>query len=169
MSPLIVDAANGVGAVAMEKLLVHLGSKDISIKTVNTDIQSAEKLNHDVCYIKVKTHTQCGADYVKINQKKPLGLDITPGQRCASLDGDADRIVFYFQNNQGTFKLLDGDKIATLAAGFIMKLVQEARVMFEDGSPIRVGLVQTAYANGSSTSYVKEELVRSCDLIFIFF
>jgi phosphoacetylglucosamine mutase len=59
---------------------------------------------------------------------------------------------------QGTFRLLDGDKIATLAAGFIMKQIQKAKVHHKDGSPLKVGLVQTAYANGSSTSYVKDVL-----------
>ena len=61
-------------------------------------------------------------------------------------------------NQKDEFKLLDGDKIATLAAGFIMRLVREAALTFEDGSPISVGLVQTAYANGSSTDFVKEKL-----------
>lgn len=52
-----------------------------------------------------------------------------------------------------TFRLLDGDKIATLAAGFIMELVKTAGLQ-----GINVGVVQTAYANGSSTVYLKKEL-----------
>ena len=46
------------------------------------------------------------------------------------------------------FKLLDGDKIAGLAAMFIMELVQDAGI-----DSLKVGVVQTAYANGSSTNY----------------
>ena len=80
------------------------------------------------------------------------------GGRYASFDGDADRIVFYYLNSNNEFKLLDGDKIATLAAAFIMRLAREALVSFEDGSKLSVGLVQTAYANGSSTAYVKNKL-----------
>ena len=56
------------------------------------------------------------------------------------------------------FRLLDGDKIAILAAGFIMKQIKRANLKHEDGTEITVGLVQTAYANGSSTSYVKNSL-----------
>ena len=53
---------------------------------------------------------------------------------------------------------MDGDKIAILSAGFIMKKIQQANLKHSDGRPISVGLVQTAYANGSSTSYVKDKL-----------
>ena len=85
-------------------------------------------------------------------------MELKVGQRCASFDGDADRVVFYFMNQNNEFKLLDGDKIATLAAAFIMRLVKEAAVTFADGTELTVGLVQTAYANGSSTDYVKNIL-----------
>jgi phosphoacetylglucosamine mutase len=49
--------------------------------------------------------------------------------------------------------MLDGDKIAGLAAMFIMDLVKTAGV-----DSINVGVVQTAYANGSSTKYLREQL-----------
>lgn len=130
----------------MEHLTKALGPNTFTASLINTDIQTPEKLNSD-----------CGADYVKMYQKEPRGFSIPAGARCASLDGDADRIVFYYQDAKSVFKLLDGDKIATLAAGFIMRLVKEAGLSEKD---IQVGLVQTAYANGSSTSYVKDTLVR---------
>lgn len=44
--------------------------------------------------------------------------------RCASLDGDADRIVFFFPTDTGFF-LLDGDRIAVLVALLINRLVSE--------------------------------------------
>ncbi|KAI9361251.1 hypothetical protein DFJ73DRAFT_814562 [Zopfochytrium polystomum] len=149
-SKLLVDGANGVGAVALPRLAKHLGAS-FAFELVNGDTETKEKLNHD-----------CGADFVKLHQKKPLGMDLVPGARACSLDGDADRLVYYYADQSGRFKLLDGDKIATLAASFIMGLVKDAnlRITHSDGttSPIKVGLVQTAYANGSSTAYVKEIL-----------
>ena len=99
------------------------------------------------------------------------------GVRAASLDGDADRLVYFYLNAEGTFKLLDGDKIATLGttnlkisliictalfdgafflrlvAGYIQKLIKES------GLKLKLGLVQTAYANGSSTDYINKTLV----------
>jgi phosphoacetylglucosamine mutase len=49
---------------------------------------------------------------------------------------------------------MDGDKIATLLAAFIIDLVNDSGLVKE----IKVGLVQTAYANGSSTRYARETL-----------
>lgn len=74
--------------------------------------------------------------------------------RCASLDGDADRIVYYFTDSDNTFRLLDGDRIATLAALFIADLARNAGL----GEKLRIGVVQTAYANGASTSYITQDL-----------
>ena len=48
--------------------------------------------------------------------------------------------------------MLDGDKIATLVAAFIVDLVKLANL----DSEIKVGVVQTAYANGASTKYLEE-------------
>jgi phosphoacetylglucosamine mutase len=56
----------------------------------------------------------------------------------------------------GVFHLLDGDKISGLAAMFFKDLVQAANL-----EHLQVGVVQTAYANGSSTSYLKNSLVCS--------
>ncbi len=41
-------------------------------------------------------------------------MPLTGDVRAASLDGDADRLVYFYVDSSGTFRLLDGDKIATL-------------------------------------------------------
>ena len=79
---------------------------------------------------------------------------MAPLSRCASLDGDADRIVYYFVDDAHTFRLLDGDKIAILAASFIGELARTAGV----SDRLKIGVVQTAYANGSSTEYITKSL-----------
>lgn len=96
----------------------------------------------------------CGADYVKTSQKLPPSLagHINPGQRACSLDGDADRLIYYYMDDRNQFHMLDGDKIAALVAAFIVDLVKTAGLE-ED---IKVGVVQTAYANGASTKYLTE-------------
>lgn len=53
-----------------------------------------------------------------------------------------------------TFHLLDGDRIATLLAGYFMGLIKKCQL-----TDLKVGLVQTAYANGASTEYISEHLV----------
>lgn len=107
-----------------------------------------------------------------------------PGPRCLSFDGDADRIVFFYaQSGTGAFSLLDGDKIACLCAAELKALllavskqtqpaapapapVPNSGVSSEEPpafvlpgyGPVTLGVVQTAYANGASTAYLRAEL-----------
>ncbi|ELU04395.1 hypothetical protein CAPTEDRAFT_114915 [Capitella teleta] len=139
VASLTVDGANGIGAPKMKEMMKHIGTI-LNVRIVNDG--STGKLNH-----------QCGADFVKVQQMPPQGVMLSPGHRYASFDGDADRIVYYFQDNAGHFRLLDGDKIATLVAGYLKTLVSAS------GIELNMGLVQTAYANGSSTKYITEKLL----------
>lgn len=75
-------------------------------------------------------------------------------ERCCSVDGDADRIVYYYINQDDRFCLLDGDRIATLAASFIGDLAERCGLSNE----LKIGVVQTAYANGASTTYITQNL-----------
>ncbi|CAG5115407.1 unnamed protein product, partial [Candidula unifasciata] len=131
-----VDLANGVGAPKM-RLLINQLEGALNIHFINDG--SSGKLNH-----------QCGADFVKLYQAAPVGINLEPGMRCASFDGDGDRIVYFYKTAEGKFALLDGDKIATLFAGFLNELLTSS------GLTLSLGLVQTAYANGSSTRYISD-------------
>ncbi|KAI7862012.1 hypothetical protein BDF14DRAFT_1861080 [Spinellus fusiger] len=142
LSPLFVDCANGVGAPKLKEFLKFLPEDVFSTVVLNDDTTTLGKLNKN-----------CGADYVKTQQRAPLGTTISIGDRFCSYDGDADRIVYYYVDSNGVFKLLDGDKIAGLAAMFIIELVRDAGI-----ESIKVGVVQTAYANGSSTNYLSKVL-----------
>lgn len=55
---------------------------------------------------------------MKISQAAPHGMPaLEPYTRCISIDGDADRVVYFFADENNQFFLLDGDRIATLYAG----------------------------------------------------
>jgi len=133
---LYLDLANGVGAPKMKEMTKHLNGL-LSINFLND--MSSGKLNY-----------KCGADFVKVQQTAPESMTLESGMRCASFDGDADRIVYFYKNDMGKFCLLDGDKIATLVAGYLSDLVKSS------GLSLNLGLVQTAYANGSSTNYITD-------------
>ncbi|KAF7436768.1 Phosphoacetylglucosamine Mutase [Pleurotus ostreatus] len=147
-SPLLIDCANGVGANAAKKLAEYLGDT-FSLVLENTSITAPGALNN-----------ACGADFVKTTQKLPSSLSniIKPGQRGCSLDGDADRLMYFHLDDRGQFRMLDGDKIAALVAAFIVELVKAAGL----DESIKVGVVQTAYANGASTKYLAERLPVKC-------
>ncbi|XP_068609666.1 phosphoacetylglucosamine mutase [Brachionichthys hirsutus] len=135
---LSVDAANGIGALKLREMECYL-NKELHISLFNDG--SRGKLNH-----------RCGADFVKTQQKAPTGLTMNPGERGCSFDGDADRIVYYYIDSEGQFHLLDGDKIATLICTFLKELFTQV------GLNLNVAVVQTAYANGSSTHYLEDTM-----------
>ncbi|KZT57126.1 phosphoacetylglucosamine mutase [Calocera cornea HHB12733] len=141
-TPLVVDCANGVGAIAMKELLEYL-PKDFQVTLANTDVFVPGVLNH-----------LCGADFVKTKQELPPSLKgvLKPGHRGCSLDGDADRLMYFYLDPKGGFHMLDGDKIAALIAGYFVDKVKLCG--FKE--PPRVGVVQTAYANGNSTKYIQK-------------
>lgn len=102
----------------------------------------------------------CGADYVKTTQRLPPSLadKLKPGQRACSYDGDADRLMYLYLDERGYFQMLDGDKIAALVATFIMDLVRLSGLE----KHLKVGLIQTAYANGASTKFLSSVRILLC-------
>ncbi|KAL2866735.1 phosphoacetylglucosamine mutase PCM1 [Aspergillus lucknowensis] len=143
---LTVDCANGVGGPKLRELIKYLHSPEeggVDIKVVNDDVINPDSLNFE-----------CGADYVKTKQRAPPSSKASVLERCASLDGDADRIIYYFMDDSNVFRMLDGDRIATLAASFIGDLARSAGI----ANKLKIGVIQTAYANGSSTDYIEKVL-----------
>ncbi|KAI1166915.1 phosphoglucomutase/phosphomannomutase domain-containing protein [Nemania serpens] len=142
---LTVDCANGVGGPKLHELLKRHDSQKsgLKVRVVNDDVLRPEILNLD-----------CGADFVKTRQRSPPNPKPAPGDRWCSLDGDADRLIYYWIDPATGFFMLDGDRIATLAASFIAELSRTAGLTGQ----LRIGVVQTAYANGASTKYIEQHL-----------
>ena len=145
MPTLFVDCANGVGAPALSDLSKYIG-EDLPFRPLNTSTDSPGALN-----------SHCGADYVKTKQSLPPSVASSavlakPGSRGCSLDGDADRIIYYYQDGN-KFRLLDGDKIAVMVAMYFGDLVNKTGL--EGDEKLKVGVVQTAYANGNATKYLE--------------
>lgn len=151
--PLVVDCANGVGAQSLLGFQTHVPADRLPLVPLRTAMHQPGALNHD-----------CGADYVKTYQRLPAGYESEPAVKenvlLCSFDGDADRIIFYYLTGPATdatsFHLLDGDKIAALAADYLSELVQTAAL------DVELRCVQTAYANGASTAYLQSRVPISC-------
>lgn len=152
-SKLIVDCANGIGSRTMQALLAKSEFAEcIELKIINV---GEGKLNHQV-----------GADYVKTTKLKPLNA-IDKNARYACLDGDADRLIyFYIEHSIGDsicefVNLLDGDKILTLIAEYLKNLMTKCNLT----EKLSFGVIQTAYANGSSTDYLINNLNLKVDFV----
>ncbi|GAB2273711.1 hypothetical protein Dimus_008492 [Dionaea muscipula] len=145
---LIVDGANGVGG---EKLEILGGFCEGLFIDIRNSGKTGGVLNEGV-----------GADFVQKEKVVPSSFGSNDvGLRCASLDGDADRIVYFLvpQHDVNTINLVDGDKILTLFALFIKEqlsiLLEDRDGRSNNRDHARLGIVQTAYANGASTNYLK--------------
>lgn len=164
---LVVDCANGVGGPKFAEMLKVLprDTTGFDVKVVNDDVLRPEVLNlevggsvavgfHQRRAFADQNNVQCGADFVKTKQRAPQNPKPIPGVRCCSFDGDADRLIYHWIDPDTGFFMLDGDRISSLAASFIGDLVHSAGL--EDD--LRIGVVQTAYANGASTNYIQKHL-----------
>ncbi|KAK6622087.1 hypothetical protein RUM44_001894 [Polyplax serrata] len=133
----VLDGANGVGGLKVNELRDDL----VDLLNIRIYNNGSGILNH-----------RCGADFVKVQKKPPEGVPIEPNVRCLSFDGDADRLIYYYIDEENKFHLLDGDRIAILIASYIIELIRSSNL------DITLGIVQTAYANGSSTDYISKVL-----------
>lgn len=158
-STLVIDGACGIGAIKVEKFQ-----------------QLFDRLSADGCTGLPKLHIvnfpgdgplndDCGAEFVQKQQLPPKVYSTSAGklskQYMTSFDGDADRVVFHYKDMADKFHLLDGDKIAVLVSSFIQ---DELRCIDPEGKAVKCGVVQTAYANGSSTLYLNNVVKTNVEI-----
>ncbi|KRW99776.1 Alpha-D-phosphohexomutase, alpha/beta/alpha I/II/III [Pseudocohnilembus persalinus] len=159
---ILLDCSNGIGGIHIQKFLENMKDK-YNVITINTD---PSKLN-----------VNCGAEFLHKKQTYPTQavdklkqLDLAK-TRCLGFDGDADRIVYYLPvEGFEKIKLLDGDKIISLYALMFQTLFRDIHTLYEqvksevqimlneDLTKWSIGMVQTPYANGSSTIYLRDTL-----------
>ncbi|XP_030524591.1 phosphoacetylglucosamine mutase isoform X1 [Rhodamnia argentea] len=144
---LVVDGANGVGGEKLECLMNMLDGLVIEVRNTG---KGGGILNEGV-----------GADYVQKEKVVPQEFGSNDiGMRCASLDGDADRLVYFIvpSVSSNNIMLVDGDKMLSLFALFIKEQLSILYKGVDENNPYqaRFGVVQTAYANGASTDFLKE-------------
>jgi phosphoacetylglucosamine mutase len=154
LTKIVVDGAYGVGGLAISSL----------VETFNTHMTSLNPLVVDLRN-KVRegpVNDGCGAEVVQKGQVPPCGVSSVDDQDklMCSYDGDADRIVFH-TFGESSWSLLDGDKIAALVSTFLIGEIRAAGLFDPNLRPtsreFRMGVVQTAYANGASTAFLKSQ------------
>ena len=138
---LILDCANGVGSVPIKEMMGLAGfTEKLPLILFNCDEQP-DNLNF-----------KCGAEHIHKDQTAPTGWspETHAGKKCVSFDGDADRQMYYFGDDKGTFKIIDGDKQFALIMMYIKGLLKELNI--ED--KLSHILVQTAYCNSRVTTFL---------------
>lgn len=171
---LIVDCANGAGSKVLSYLAesrqfrnfkvgatkpLRIGKAECSffspslsrfrqMRNIRWQSSSQEPMEGEAHMI----NHRCGSDFVQKERLLPQGFSPgdDAGQAACSVDGDADRIVFFVPQAEGGVQLVDGDRIACLFARHIAPLLQA------EGMPdLRAAVVQTAYSNSASTEFLQ--------------
>ena len=143
-STVVVDCAGGVGAFGVHQLKRRLEERGLASVLSLRAANGVREAPLNDC---------CGAEHVQKQRLPPKNLsrrDLgVPNLRGCSLDGDADRLVYWYHSN--SFEIVDGDKIASLLAVFIASELVNAQPLI--GTP-SLGVVQTAYANGAAAAFL---------------
>lgn len=142
------DAACGVGGLHIQRLVPAFEACGANLHVRNVKPSDTTQLNH-----------LCGAEYVQKKRKTPVNFGNmardTPNTPCFALDGDADRVVFFLtQDHDDEPVILDGDRIAAVVGDTLCTLAKQFHNLKEE-HPLTIGVIQTAYANGASTHYLK--------------
>lgn len=146
-----LDCANGVGGKAAQRLQSIMWPH-VNLRLNHRPIDDGD--DGDPKRVHCGLNHMCGSDYVGRYSEIPIGLECHVGQKMASIDGDADRLVYYYIDDSSDLKIVDGDKIMAL---FIDTLLDDITA---SGLDLTLGAVQTAYANGAATEYLQNRGVE---------
>lgn len=123
-----VDCAGGVGACVLQ-LLNHKNLKIGCLPQQNT------------------LNVECGSEHILQTQSPPKKWKMHPNEYGCSLDGDADRLIFWNINNNNKFQIFDGDNQMALWALFL-------KTKFPS-----VVAVTTPYCNGATIDFLKKNKI----------
>ncbi|KAM0678200.1 hypothetical protein BDAP_001215 [Binucleata daphniae] len=158
-----VDCAHGVGGLVIDKLSKIIDNKKIRIINSQNDIEQKEKqvlgstdscgnITKDDVFMPNKDllNYRCGADYVITNNTPPdnINVDSQTIKRCASFDGDADRLVYF--TCKPNFAVVGGDRTAVFLAHKISNLTKDL--------DISVGVVLSYYSNSAAISSIPKNV-----------
>ncbi|KAK2197845.1 bifunctional Alpha-D-phosphohexomutase [Babesia duncani] len=125
--------------------------------------KTQDSTNHTDTTSKNLLNLECGAHYVLSTKRAPIyileNLHAYKMKRFCSLDGDADRLIYYMPDAHGGIcNLIDGIRILVLNMLFFHKLL--SKVESTRGKPLEVGIVLTRYTNGGASAFIKDTIAR---------
>ena len=153
ISNVVIDCANGVGAVTLKKILTSQKSL-----IINTNTNDHHLLNEN-----------CGSDFIINNYEKIRISEHQPQHQHllhASFDGDADRIIFYYIDGvKNQICIMDGDHISFLILKYVVNALEKHSIEKQNNDVIKIGIVHTAYSNGGFMDAIDciKEIIKTDD------
>ena len=128
----------------MKNLVKLLNEGDLKVHFYNDDL------------VPTMLNDECGAEFVHKDLHFPTGFkeggEALRGKKCASFDGDADRLIYFFRDSENDkLVIIDGDKQFVLISMYIQDLLDKLAITQDQLSYV---LVQTAYVNSRATKFV---------------
>lgn len=139
---------------------VHFPNKDESFVSKRprnyTDIYKGKLTDNEENCDDDEDDVSDSSSEISVQQEESMLIN---ARHFCSLDGDADRLVYFVPCSP--FVLLDGDRIAVLATACIRRLLEKCGLSTNssDGA-VDLAVVQTAYANGASSDYLRNSQVK---------
>ncbi len=130
LNNIVIDCANGIG-------FNTLNSLNLNLNLINTKIDDFDLLNF-----------KSGSDYVISDNIPPTNFNSE--KIGCSLDGDADRFIFYYFDINGDFKILDGDYIGAL---YMYTIIKQLKFIDNEYS---IGYIHSPYTNSALLKWLNE-------------
>ena len=171
-----LDCAHGVGYGAARKLAAAVAAAaPAAAARFGPTLHCGSEAGADPAVVDANLNNKCGADFVQKEKACPPAVAAAGAWaaaaaaaasasadqvRFASLDGDADRLVYYHSDEAGALKLVDGDRLAAALCQYLQSLLTLSNAANAAGNgngdgALRLGVVQTAYANSASSRFVE--------------
>jgi len=139
----MVDCASGVGGILLDKLKDKIDGIDIDIINISKEEKGYVPDNQ---YL----NNCCGADYIISKNMVPNNISVKNDElkRCASFDGDADRLIYF--SNDKKLEIMNGDRIAVFLGIYIKNMING---MVNK----RIGVVLSHYSNTGAINFLNEK------------
>ncbi len=144
----LIDSASGAGTAALQQIaqrfneMYQAGETHYQMQIINTDGVINEEKGAEF------VHKELGKE-IAAGKPLPHWIQEHVGVEIGTVDGDADRNLYFKVNEAGELEVVDGDKFAALKAKVLDKYLKELGL----DSQFQVGVAQTVLANLGSKGF----------------
>jgi|GEM_PF-2317896 len=143
-----VDAANGAGSYTVQQIanrinaLQEKGEINFRMEVINTSGVINEEVGAEFVHKELSKEIAAGKHI-------PEWLESRKGVELGTLDGDADRNLYFRLNENNELEIIDGDKFAALKVMVLNKYINQLGLQDQ----YKVGVAQTVLANMGARAF----------------